>query len=95
MTTGISEGLTLLVLTAIGVVAWWGIRRIVSGQDSMNMTLDAINEKLAHMDGRIVKVETRLDMHERADDDRFEHTEKTTDALWNASRGKRWDSGNS
>jgi hypothetical protein len=86
--TGIPEGLILLVLTSIGVVAWWGIRRIVSGQDSIGLTLDAINDRLAHMEGRIIKVETRLDSHEREDDGKFEHVEKTTDALWHAARGK-------
>jgi len=85
---GIPEWISQLMLAAIGVVAWWGIRRLVTGQDSINTTLHEISGKMSHLDGRVVKVETRLDMHEASDDDRIEHLEKATDAIWLELRSK-------
>ena len=79
--TGIPEGLFLSVLAAIGVVIWWGIRQIVT-------ELKKINERLNLINGRVGKMETWKDMHEKQDDERHEHLEKATDTLWVAVRGQ-------
>lgn len=87
MTNGIPEWLVVAMLAAIGTVAWWGIRRIVSGQDLINQTLVQISDRLAQINGRVGKVETWTEMHENQDDERHQHLDKVQDALWAEVRG--------
>lgn len=82
MMTGISEGIVALIWSAIGVVAWFGIRRIVAGQDSMNAMLAVISERLAQINGRVGKMETKIEMHEAQDDERQHRVDKEHDAIW-------------
>lgn len=86
MMTGIPEGIVALILTAIGVVAWFGIRRIVAGQDSMNATLSVISDRLATINGRVGKMETWTEMHEHSDDERMRRLEKEDATLWQEIR---------
>lgn len=79
--TGIIEALILAVLSAVGIVAWWGFRRMVTA-------LDRIEDRLGQINGRVGKMETWQGMHERQDDDRIDHLEKTADKLWAAVRGR-------
>jgi|CXWL01.1.fsa_nt_gi hypothetical protein len=81
MTTGIIEGLILAAITSVGVVAWWGLKRIIDA-------LDKIDARLGQINGRVGKMETWQGMHERQDDERHEHIDKATDALWVAVRGR-------
>ena len=87
MTAGIPEWLVVAMLGVIGTVAWWGIRRIVSGQDLINQTLVQISDRLAQINGRVGKVETWTEMHENQDDERHQHLDKVQDALWAEVRG--------
>lgn len=82
MLTGIPEGIVALILTAIGVVAWFGIKRIIKGQDTINETLLQISARLAQINGRVGKMETRIEMHEEQDDERQHRIDKEHDALW-------------
>lgn len=79
MTSGIFEGLLLAGVAGVGIVSWWGIRRIVE-------SLDSIDKRLGTINGRVGKMETWQWMHERQDDERHEHIDKATDALWVAVR---------
>lgn len=79
MTSGMFEGLLLAGVAAVGIVSWWGIRRIVE-------SLDSIDKRLGTINGRVGKMETWQGMHERQDDERHEHIDKATDALWVAVR---------
>jgi hypothetical protein len=88
MMTGIPEGIVAIILSAIGIVAWWGIKRIVGGQDEINRTLHQISDRLASINGRVGKMETRQEMHEKHDDERHEQFEKETADLWAAVRGR-------
>ncbi len=81
MSTGVIEGLILAAIAGVGVVSWWGIRRIVEA-------LDKIDARLGQINGRVGKMETWQVMHERSDDDRHEHIDKNVDALWNMVRGQ-------
>lgn len=81
MTTGIIEGLILAAIAAVGVVAWWGLRRIIDA-------LDNIDARLGQINGRVGKMETWQGMHEKQDDERHDLVEKTTDALWMAVHGR-------
>ncbi len=81
MTSGIFEGLLLAGVAGVGVVSWWGIRRIVDA-------LDKIDARLGQINGRVGKMETWQGMHERQDDERHEHIDKVTDALWVAVRSR-------
>lgn len=82
MTNGIPEWLVVAMLAAIGTVAWWGIRRIVAGQDNINATLTTISDRLAQINGRVGKMETWTQMHENQADERHQRFDKETDALW-------------
>jgi len=82
MAAGIPEGIVLIMLTGIGAVAWWGIRRIVEGQDDIRDNLAGINEKLAKINGRVGKNETRIETHERHTDERYREHSSEIDKLW-------------
>ena len=86
MTAAIPEWLVVAMLGVIGTVAWWGIRRIVSGQDLINQTLVQINDRLAQINGRVGKMETWTEMHENQDNERHQRFDKETDALWSQVR---------
>lgn len=86
MMTGIPEGIVALILTAIGVVAWFGIRRIVAGQDSINATLSVICDRLATINGRVGKMETWTEMHEHSADERIRRLEKEDATIWQEIR---------
>lgn len=86
MTAAIPEWLVVAMLGVIGTVAWWGIRRIVGGQDAINQTLVQISDRLAQINGRVGKVETWTEMHEHQDDERHQRFDKETDALWSQVR---------
>jgi hypothetical protein len=63
-------GLLLSSFTGAGLVAWWGIRRMVQGQDSMNLTLTAIREDLSEAIVRVGQLETREAMRETMNQER-------------------------
>lgn len=86
MTAGIPEWVVVGMLGVIGTVAWWGIRRIVAGQDAINETLTTISERLATINGRVGKMETWAEQHERQDDERQHRLDKETDSLWGQVR---------
>lgn len=86
MTAAIPEWLVVAMLGVIGTVAWWGIRRIVGGQDAINQTLVQISDRLAQINGRVGKVETWTEMHEHQDDERHQRFDKETDELWSQVR---------
>lgn len=86
MTAAIPEWLVVAMLGVIGTVAWWGIRRIVRGQDLINQTLVQINDRLAQINGRVGKMETWTEMHENQDNERHQRFDKETDALWSQVR---------
>ena len=86
--TGIPEGVIIAILAAIGVVAWWGIRRVVTGQDAINSKLETISDRLGQINGRVGKSETWQVQHEKYDDERHEQIEKETDKLWDVVRAQ-------
>lgn len=86
--TGIPEWVGVTLLGIIGTVAWWGIRRIISGQDQANQTLTDIKDEIGQWGIRVTGLETWRTMHERSDDERYEQLEKQTDSLWTVVRGK-------
>jgi hypothetical protein len=63
-------GLLLSSFTGAGLVAWWGIRRMVQGQDSMNLTLTAIREDLSEAIMRVGQLETREALRESMNQER-------------------------
>lgn len=56
----------ILTLTGwLGIVAWWGFRRLVQTQDR-------IADQLVKLNGRLGRVETWQQGHEQRDNERFE-----------------------
>lgn len=88
MTSGIPEGLILLVLTAIGVVAWYGIRRIIDGQDSMNEKLSSIAEDVSSVHSRVTGIETWAKAHEKQDDEWQEQSKQDRRDIWHTLRAR-------
>jgi hypothetical protein len=64
------EGALLLFLSGVGVVVWWGIRRLVKMSDDNTNVLTNINATLSLMCERLSKTETWMNMHEKSDDER-------------------------
>lgn len=89
MMTGIPEGIIVLILTAIGVVGWFAIRRIIEGQDKILAAQVTTNERLGQINGRVGKAETRMEMHEKQDEERHEQMEREQMRIWAAiERGR-------
>lgn len=75
------EWAVVLILTGIGVVMWWGIRRLVETNDHTTAALVEIGQGLASMNTRIGKAEVWQDMHQRSDDRQFEDLRARMGAL--------------
>lgn len=84
--TGIPEGIVALILTAIGVVAWFGIKRIIEGQDEINTTLLAIAKELGAMKSEQASLHTWAQGHEKQDDNWQRNSEQSIRDLWAAVR---------
>lgn len=80
MTPTLVESLILMILGGIGVVAWWGFRRVLSTQDR-------IIEHLSILNGRLGRAETWQQSHEARDNERFaELREASRDIRENLAR---------
>lgn len=75
------EWAVVLILTGIGVVMWWGVRRLIETNDNTTAALVEIGHGLASMNARIGKSEMWQDMHQRSDDRQFEDMRMRFDAL--------------
>ena len=78
----IPQWVVIIVLSGIGAVLWWGVKRIVHSIDETNTSLKVINDTLNEMSGRIGKVETWTEMHEKQDDDRHTSYQQNYDRLY-------------
>ena len=76
------EWAVVLILTGIGVVMWWGVRRLVQTNDNTNSALVEIGQGLATMNGRLGKSETWMELHEKQDDERHQEVKQAHAALW-------------
>lgn len=74
----------IIVFGAVGVVTWWGVLRLVSTNDSINITLDCIDKNLGKINERLTELETWMRQHEREDDSRYKEIKKETDVVWKA-----------
>jgi hypothetical protein len=75
------EWAVVLILTGIGVVMWWGVRRLVATNDHTNATLVEIGHGLASMNNRLGRAEVWQDMHQRSDDRQFDDMRARFDAM--------------
>ncbi len=67
-------------------VAWWGVRRIVTGQDTINKTLTEIRDELGQTHGQIVGLETWAEQHEKQNDTWQQRSEQDRRDIWTAVR---------
>lgn len=86
MMSGIPEGIVALILTGIGVVAWYGITRIIAGQDRINETLTGIAEDISSVNSWMTGMETWSKLHEKQDDEWQEQSKQDRRDLWSALR---------
>lgn len=77
------EGIILLCLSGAGVVAWWGIKRLVKISDDGTAALDKINKSLALICERLGKSEMWMELHEKSDDDRHKELKDSYQVLSN------------
>lgn len=92
MPSGIMESLILAAFTAVGIVAWWGIKRIVYGQDQIHETLTDIRDSLGSTVTRVAQLETWVETREQMDNLRHAENRAAIQALKdeiNANRKKR------
>jgi hypothetical protein len=75
------EGIILLVLSGIGVVAWWGVKRIVKTNDDDAEVLEKINDSLSLICQRLATTDKWMEMHTKQDDERHEDMTILTEAL--------------
>jgi hypothetical protein len=79
--------------TGAAVIAWWGVRRLVEGQDQTNETLQHISTQLAEAKQEIAVAKERVGSLERREDKRERDMEvrhrdnaKSFDRVWHALR---------
>lgn len=82
-----------LALTILGgsfaggaAVAWWGIRRMVTGQDLINQTLTEIRDELGQTNGRVRSMEMWSAQHEKQNDSWQSRSERDRQELWSVLR---------
>lgn len=75
-------GLLLSTATGAGLVAWWGIRRLVSGQDETNKTLKEISGELAHVNSRTAQLETRETLRDQMATRQHGENQRSIELLW-------------
>jgi hypothetical protein len=75
------EGIILLVITGVFVVAWWGVKRIVKTNDDDAKVLSKINESLSLICQRLAKTDLWMDLHTKQDDERHEDLTALTEEL--------------
>lgn len=75
------EWSVVLILTGIGVVMWWGVRRLIQTNDSTNSTLVEIGHSLGSMNNHIGRSEVWQDMHQKSDDRQFDDMRSRFDAM--------------
>lgn len=78
------EGIILLVIAGIGVVAWWGIQRLVKMSDDATARLENIDKSLTKICERLGKSDIWMELHSKQDDDRHEEIKGSFNELWNA-----------
>lgn len=76
------EWLVVGVLTIICIIIWWGVRRLININDATHVSLSNININLGNMNGRVGKIETRFESHEKQDDERHEDSDRNVRDLW-------------
>lgn len=79
--------------TGAAVVAWWGVRRLVQGQDQTNTTLKHISDQLAEAKQeiavakeRVGSLERREDKRERDMEERHRDNARSFERVWNVLR---------
>lgn len=78
------EGIVLLVISGVFIVAWWGIRRLVKMSDDGAAILDKINKSLAIICERLGKSDMWMEMHSKQDDERHIELKKAYQVVINA-----------
>jgi hypothetical protein len=64
------EGIILLIISGIGIVGWWGVRRLVKTNDDGAIILAKINDALALICTRLGALDMWAQQHEKLDDER-------------------------
>lgn len=82
-------GVVLLALSGIGVVAWWGVRRLIQMSDDGAKLLTKLNDNLVALCERQSRIETWMKMHEKSDDERHEESQRSYQILSNIVIDKR------
>jgi len=66
------EGIILLIITGVFVVAWWGVKRLVKTNDDAAKHLISIDKSLTSICERLGKSDTWMELHSKQDDERHE-----------------------
>jgi len=80
------EWAVISILMVIGTIIWWGVLRFIYINDTVSISLKDIADSLNKINGRVGKVETWMDLHEKQDDERH-------DDIKDIIRGRQLNSG--
>lgn len=83
------EGVVLLVVSGVGVIGWWGIRRLVKMSDDGAKLITNVNTSLSLICERLGKSEMWMELHEKSDDERHTEMKKSQQAIIKAVIDKR------
>lgn len=75
------EGIILLAITGVSVVAWWGVKRIVKTNDDEAEVLTSIHTDLGELCERLRGIEVWMEMHSALDDERHQENKKVLEQL--------------
>lgn len=80
----VPEWAVICILSSIGIVLWWGVKRLVQSNDETSQALTGINGTLAAMNTRLGKSESWMDAHDKQDDERHQDVKQEHHSMWEA-----------
>jgi hypothetical protein len=80
----IPEWASVLLVTAIAGVIWWGVLRLVKANDDTAAALGGIYVTLKAIDGRLIATETWKTFHDNDDVQKFKENNDEHKELWHA-----------
>lgn len=92
MSVTLFEGIVLLIISGVFIVAWWGIRRLVKMSDDGAEILHKINTSLSLICERLGKSDVWMEMHSKQDDERHVELKKSYQTVINAVIDKQTQS---
>ena len=76
------EGIILLIIAGVSVIAWWGVQRLVKMSDDAAKHLNSIDKSLGLICERLGQSDIWMELHSKQDDERHEEIKGIFKDLW-------------